>query len=164
MQPAVIELSRSAKNFLRGTAAGVVTLIVVGVPTDVIDTPWFGREIPVRWWEYPVLAATAILTALWFGIRPATDQQRATAPMTGVMLAVFAVGCPVCNKIILLAIGTSGALGFWAPLQPVLAAVSLAVLTVAVILRRRQTLCGPACALPDDQDRTDAPQPPRVAQ
>lgn len=160
----MIELSRSTTNFLRGAAAGVVTLIVVGVPTDVIDTPWFGREVPVRWWEYPVLAATAALTALWFGIRPETDRQRATAPMTGVMLAVFAVGCPVCNKIVLLAIGTSGALGFWAPLQPVLAAVSLAVLVVAVILRRRQALCGPACAVPTAPDRADAPQPPGIAQ
>lgn len=160
----MIELSRSTTNFLRGTAAGVVTLLVVGVPTDVIDTPWFGREVPVRWWEYPVLAATAVLTALWFGIRPEADRQRATAPMTGVMLAVFAVGCPVCNKIILLAIGTSGALGFWAPLQPVLAAVSLAVLTVAVILRRRQALCGPACAVPAEPDRADAAQPPSIAQ
>lgn len=159
----MIERARYATNFLRGTAAGVVTLLVVGVPTDVIDTPWFGREVPVRWWEYPVLAATAVLTALWFGIRSEQDQ-RATAPLTGVMLAVFAVGCPVCNKLILLAIGTSGALGFWGPIQPVLAAISLAVLAAAVVLRRRRSLCGPACAAQVGQDRADAAQPPSIAQ
>ncbi|WP_219910005.1 hypothetical protein [Rhodococcus sp. OK519] len=141
----------------------MLTLIVVGVPTDVIDTPWFGREVPVRWWEYPVLAATVVLTALWFGIRPEREQS-ATAPLTGVMLAVFAVGCPVCNKIILLALGTTGALGFWAPIQPVLAAVSLAILAAAVVLRRRRTLCGPVCAAPPAQDGADSRQPPSIAQ
>ena len=34
--------------------------------------------------------------------------------------------------IVLLVLGTSGALGFWAPVQPVLAAVSLAVLVLGL--------------------------------
>ncbi|MFC4603441.1 hypothetical protein [Rhodococcus kronopolitis] len=140
-----------------------MTVIAVGVPTDIIDTPFFGREVPVRWWEYPVLAATAILTALWFGLRPVAQERRPTGAAAGVVLAVFAVGCPVCNKIVLLAIGTSGALGFWAPLQPVLAVISLALLTVAVVLRRRQSLCGPACAVPA-ADRDVAGQAPSIAQ
>ncbi|WP_305094067.1 hypothetical protein [Prescottella sp. R16] len=147
---------------VRALAAGLVTLIVVGVPTDVIDTPWFGREIPVRWWEYPVLAATAILTALWFGIRVDSPTDRPTGPMAAVTLAVFAVGCPVCNKIVLLTIGTSGALGFWAPLQPIIAVGSLALLTTALILRRRRSLCGPACAAPAPDATTT--QPPNTAQ
>ncbi|WP_031938846.1 hypothetical protein [Prescottella defluvii] len=156
------ETSSSGIHLLRALAAGAVTLFVVGVPTDIIDTPFFGREVPVRWWEYPVLAATVVLTALWFGIRPGARQTRPTGAMAGVMLAVFAVGCPVCNKIVLLAIGTSGALGFWAPLQPVLAVVSLAVLTVAVVLRRRQSLCGPDCAVP--AERPETVQAPSIAQ
>ena len=142
--------------------AGLVTLVVVGVPADIIDTPWFGREVPVRWWEYPVLAATAVLTALWFGIRPGARESRPTGPMAGVALAVFAVGCPVCNKIVLLVLGTSGALGVWAPLQPFLAVASLVLLLVAVLIRRRQSLCGPACAVPTP-DPADA-QAPTVAQ
>lgn len=59
----MIESPRTTTSFLRGPVAGMLTLIVVGVPTDVVDTPWFGREVPVRWWEYPVLAATVVLTA-----------------------------------------------------------------------------------------------------
>ncbi|WP_242676605.1 hypothetical protein [Rhodococcus sp. ABRD24] len=146
----------------RAIGAGAVTLLAVGVPTDIIDTPWFGREIPVRWWEYPVLAATVTLTAVWFGIRPRAPETRATGPLAGVMLTVFAVGCPVCNKIVLLAIGTSGALGFWAPLQPVLAILSLALLTGAVVLRWRRRPCGSECALPSPAEASA--QPPSAAQ
>src|SRR5690606_39345166 len=97
---------------------GGLTLLVVGVPTDIIDTPLFSREIPVRWWEYPVLAATAVLTAAWFAIqRPPTSEGSDRKPLAGVLLTVFAVGCPVCNKLVLVALGTSGALSVWAPLQ-----------------------------------------------
>ncbi len=30
---------------------GVQNTVVIGVPTVIIANPWFGREIPVRWWE-----------------------------------------------------------------------------------------------------------------
>ncbi|KSU51850.1 MULTISPECIES: hypothetical protein [Gordonia] len=133
----------------RGTVAGAVTVLVVGIPTDIIDTPVFGREVPVRAWELPVLLATALLTALWFGIdKPARVERTGTPAALGVVLTFFAVGCPVCNKLVLLALGTSGALGLWAPIQPILAGVSLAMLTAAVIVRWRKRDCTSAsCAV-----------------
>lgn len=127
---------------LRAVTAGAVTLLVVGVPTDILANPWFGREIPVRWWEYPVLAATVVLTGLWFGLQnPRSDGSRTATPAAGVLLTVFAVGCPVCNKLVLVTIGASGALGWWAPLQPVLAVLSLALLAGAVLYRWRRRPC-----------------------
>ncbi|MDN5758188.1 MAG: hypothetical protein L0H59_06585 [Tomitella sp.] len=137
-------------HWWRAAAAGIVTVIVIGVPTDIIANPMFSREIPVRWWEYPVLAMTCLLTAAWFGIqtaRPEDERSGSKGAMGGAALALFAVGCPVCNKVVLLAIGTSGALGFWAPLQPFLAVVSLLLLAAAVAYRWRRRDCGPACAV-----------------
>ena len=61
--------------------------------------------------------------------------------VVGAGLAMFAVACPVCNKIVLLALGTSGALGFWQPLQPFLAAISLAALIAAVAWAWRRNPC-----------------------
>lgn len=132
----------------RALVAGLATAAVIGIPTDILANPLFGREIPVRWWEYPVLALTCLLTAAWFGIATRPGDRSSSAPaMSGAALALFAVGCPVCNKVILLAIGTSGALGFWAPLQPVLAVLSLAMLAAAVAYRWKRRDCGPACAV-----------------
>lgn len=134
------------RRVLRAATAAVVTLVVVGVPTDILANPWFGREVPVRWWEYPVLAATVMLTALWFGIRQRRpDESQTATPAVGVLLTVFAVGCPVCNKLVLVSIGASGALGWWAPLQPVLAVLSLAMLTAAVLYRWRRRPCDDSC-------------------
>lgn len=61
------------------------------------------------------------------------------------ILAWFAVGCPVCNKIALLALGYTGALTWFAPLQPFLAAIALVLSVLAVVWRLRGQV---ACPLP----------------
>lgn len=66
----------------------------------------------------------------------------------GGVLGWFAVGCPVCNKIALLALGYTGALTYFAPLQPLLAAVSVVLLLVAVIIRLRGQY---SCPLPSPE-------------
>lgn len=125
-------------------ALGLLTMIVMAVPTDVIDTPWFSREVPVRWWEYPTLIAVGVLTALWFVIP--VPQRGAGTAVGGVTLATFAIGCPVCNKLVLAAVGTTGALGLWAPVQPLLAALSVALMTGLVLWRRKRRCSSQRCA------------------
>jgi hypothetical protein len=44
------------------------------------------------------------------------------------MFSLFAVGCPICNKPVAMATGVSGALNYFAPVQPFLAAESVALL------------------------------------
>lgn len=61
--------------------------------------------------------------------------------------AFLAIGCPVCNKIALLLLGASGALSVWAPIQPVLGAVSLALLIGTVAWRLRLRATGATCAV-----------------
>ncbi|GAA4282930.1 hypothetical protein GCM10022261_04610 [Brevibacterium daeguense] len=57
--------------------------------------------------------------------------------MVGAVLAWFAVGCPVCNKIALLALGYTGALTWFAPLQPALAVAALVLTGGALAVRLR---------------------------
>lgn len=51
------------------------------------------------------------------------------------MLSFLAVGCPVCNKAVLLAVGSSGALRWFAPAQPIVSVVGLVLLVWAVRTR-----------------------------
>ena len=46
-----------------GLVAGLAALILIGVPTAVIPSPWFGREIPPRPLDYLFLALTVPLVA-----------------------------------------------------------------------------------------------------
>ena len=57
-------------------------------------------------------------------------------------MAYFAVGCPVCNKLVLIALGTSGAMSWFAPVQPFLAAASVVLMAVALRIRlKNQVSC-----------------------
>lgn len=119
-------------------AAG--TALLIGLPTDVVPNPVFGRAVAVTWWSYPTLAVIAILSGLLLAtyVRPGGDivvdtQDRPArrGALSGLM-SLFAVGCPVCNKLVLIALGSSGAMTWFAPAQPLLAAASIAGLAWAL--------------------------------
>lgn len=148
----------SARRWAAAAVGALATAVLIGVPTDVIPNPVFDRPVPVTWWSVPALAVTSILAGLLLAtyVRspggaavtavPADELDRpARTGSVGGMLAFFAVGCPVCNKLVVVALGTTGAVELFAPLQPLLAVASIALLALA--LRRR--LAGEvACAVP----------------
>lgn len=157
----------SRRQWLAAAAAAVVIAVLIGVPTDVIPNPIFGRPVPVTWWSYPVLIATAVLggllaaTYVRIGPRTAGATDGATDGPTdgagrglesepldrpgrfggiGAVLSFFAVGCPVCNKLVVVALGLTGARQFFEPIQPYLAGISLVVLAWALRARLRSAL------------------------
>lgn len=57
-------------------------------------------------------------------------------------MSFFAVGCPVCNKIVLIALGSIGAMRYFEPVQPILALASIVLLGWALSTRiRREPSC-----------------------
>jgi hypothetical protein len=136
----------------------LLSAVVVGIPTDLIPNPLFGRSIGVTGWAYPVW----ILSSLLAGLLLATDL-RPGRPLTGGgLLALFAVGCPVCNKPALLLLGSAGAVSWFAPIQPALGALAVLVLAAALVVRlRRQASCPvppPAPPAGSEAERLDAPR------
>ncbi|MDG4860784.1 hypothetical protein P8605_21895, partial [Streptomyces sp. T-3] len=100
------------------------------------------------WWSLPVLVGSALLSGVLVAtyVRTGLERPRSTSRLgpAGAVLSFLAVGCPVCNKLVLIALGTSGALSIWAPLQPALAVVSLALLAVAAVRRLAGEVACPA--------------------
>lgn len=135
------------RRWLAAALAAAATYLVVAVPTDLIDTPLFSREVPPTWWSFPVLGVTAILTGLllatYVSREPAADSEAGAGESdskgrfgaAGTIVSFFAVGCPVCNKLVLLALGSSGAMQYFEPIQPLLAALSIALLLWAFVKR-----------------------------
>ena len=124
-------------------AAAVGTVLIVGIPTALLPTGVFGRGVPAPLWAWPVLLMTAILSGLLtatYVARPGFESLQGRESgrrggMAGGFLAYLAVGCPTCNKVALLALGSSGAIDWFAPLQPVLAVLGVVLLMYA--LRKR---------------------------
>lgn len=135
------------RRWATAAVAAVVVALAVGLPTDVIPNPVFGRPVDVTWWSYPILIVTAVLGGLLVatyvradGPEPVADDQLDTpgkAGGLGGLLSFFAVGCPTCNKLAVVALGSTGALDWFAPAQPVLAVLSVIVLGWALRARLR---------------------------
>ena len=113
--------------------------IAIAVPADLIDNPIFGRPIDPKPIDYMILATTAALIGLILAIRPDTpgprDETDQTRTVWGGVVSFLAVGCPVCNQAVVALVGTSGALSWWAPVQPVVGVAAIALLVHT--LRRR---------------------------
>ena len=133
--------------FAGGMAA--LSALAIGLPTDVIPNPVFGRQgTPVEPWAVPVLVMTAALSGLLFAtyLRPGDavefgeigglDRPTRFGGLGG-LLSFFAVGCPICNKVVVIVLGTSGALTWFAPVQPYLGVVALGLLAWALRVRLR---------------------------
>ena len=128
-----------------GVVAAVASALAIGIPTGIIQTSFYHRMTPVLWWNYPVWALSAVLTGALVAtyVRdPAIDVPTTQGGKTlaGSMLSLFAVGCPICNKLVVMAIGVTGALNWFAPIQPVLALGSLGLLAYALWARRRTAI------------------------
>jgi hypothetical protein len=119
--------------------AGISTALVIGIPTVLIPNPWFARMEPVRPQDYLFLAITVVLTATLAAsyALPAACPLQEGKLAAGGFLSFIAVGCPVCNKVVVLALGASGAMSYFAPVQPFIALVSTALLGYAILLRYR---------------------------
>jgi hypothetical protein len=117
-------------------AGAVATLVVIGIPTAIVDNPFFSRMMPVRPQDYIIWIMTGLLVGLIIGTYTLGQVNRSGGKVaSGGFLSFLAVGCPICNKLILLLLGTSGALTYFAPAQLYLGIASLALLAWALHLR-----------------------------
>lgn len=125
-------------------ASALGTFLLLGLTTAVISNPVFGREIAPTPWAMDVLVLTSTLSGLLVAtyvrtpaVPTETDERPVREGIIGGALTYFAIGCPVCNKLVLVALGATGAVQLFAPIQPYLAAAGLLVLTWALYVRLR---------------------------
>lgn len=153
-----------ARLLLVSAAATAGALLLFGLGVGIIPNPVIARMIEPE----PFAIATWIASAPLVGIVVATYlvSPRASSPAeivelrggslrdgtalgtVGGMATFFAIGCPLCNKIALVLLGTSGAMSIFAPIQPFLAGASLALLAGTVAWRLDLRARGASCAIP----------------
>lgn len=143
---------------------GVVSLVAFGLVSAIIPNPVFARQIPPEPFAIGVWIASAPLMGLVLATymvppKPSpialvplgamnadvADRRSTTLGSLAGLGAFLAIGCPVCNKIALLLLGASGAMSVYAPIQPLIGAVSLLLLVATVAWRLRLRATGGAC-------------------
>lgn len=128
--------------------AALASAVVMGIPVVMINNPWFVRMTPVRPQDWVVWLASSALIGL-IAASYVVDRRgdESTTALTGGFFSYLAIGCPICNKIVVALLGVSGALTFFGPAQIVIGAASVALLGWTLLLRAR-ALAEPGCALP----------------
>ena len=143
-------LTWSTKRWVVAISVGVLTYFVIALPTAVVENPIFGREIAVTSWSVTVIVISSILTGLLTATYVKNDfsdenPRQLKIGSAGALLSFFAVGCPVCNKLALIALGYSGAIQYFAPIQPYLALAGIALLMYSLRMRLNNEY---SCSLP----------------
>jgi hypothetical protein len=143
-------LTWSIKRWKVAISVGVLTYFVIALPTAVVENPIFGREIAVTSWSVTVIVISSILTGLLTATYVKNDfsdenPRQLKIGSAGALLSFFAVGCPVCNKLALIALGYSGAIQYFAPIQPYLALAGIALLMYSLRMRLNNEY---SCSLP----------------
>ena len=132
--------SWSRKRWQVAIISALIAGVVISLPTAIIENPVFGRDIAVTVWSIPVVVVTAILSGMLFATYINNDlklpeESSLKIGTAGTLLSFLAVGCPVCNKIALIALGYTGAIKYFAPVQPFLAFFGIAILIYALSKR-----------------------------
>jgi hypothetical protein len=153
-----IRASLDARFWVVALAASIATLLVYGVVAAILPNPIFGRDIPPDAAAVAIWLASAPLMGLLIATylplpagrskpnaRPLADDRSGRATV-GALATFFAIGCPLCNKIVLLALGASGAMNLFAPIQPVIGVAALALLAATLVWRVRRRAEG--CRVP----------------
>ena len=124
----------------------VAALILLGIPTAVIPNPLFIRMTPTEGFNVVVWLVSAPLIGLLMAtyVRPPRLVLRGMSAESGAgratlagFAAYLAIGCPICNKVVVAALGVGGALNYFAPLQPIIGAASIALLGGTLVWRLR---------------------------
>ena len=121
----------------------LATGLAIALPARLVHNDFFRRMTPTRPLDY----AFWIISSVLIGLIVAFGRSRRgdTAGIVGGTATLFAVGCPVCNKLVVALIGTAGALDVFAPIQPVLGTAAIALLVWS--LHRRARLAADFCAV-----------------
>ncbi|ELY46464.1 hypothetical protein [Natronorubrum tibetense] len=144
-----------------GTAAAIGVFLLFGLVTGLIPNPLYVRMVPRTPVDYLFLTLTALLAGVYTAQRLTTevvgpdfeDADESGSDGTkgedrlaigGLVGGFLAVGCPICNVVLLALFSSSALMTYFDPLRPALGALSVALLAGLIYVRHSRSC--PTCA------------------
>jgi hypothetical protein len=123
----------------RGVAVAVVMFVALGTLAALWSNPLFMRMTPVSGFEIALLLLQSILAGVYVGL-PSNQCGQRTAGF-GAIIGFLGIACPVCNKVLVLLVGTTMLLEYFEPMRLYVALGGVALLAVAVWLKSQHRQC-----------------------
>src|SRR5215472_11714659 len=120
--------------------------LLLGVPTVLVPNPLFSRTVPTNPQDYMIWVISALLIGPLMGLAtlypalPKTTSANRSLKgsghaLAGTLLSFFSVGCPACNKVVVLLLGLGGAMTIFNPVRPLLGLAAIGLMSVTLFLR-----------------------------
>ena len=127
------------KATLIGLISSVFFFFIFGISTGIISNPFFTRMTPVYFFDYFFLIINSLLLGTYIGLHFYEKHKKSKnadfLAVSGGIVNVFVIGCPICNVLIISLIGTSATLNYFAPIQPILGVLSTTVILMAIYFK-----------------------------
>jgi hypothetical protein len=132
----------SARDLGRGVATAAAMFVALGTVAALWNNPFFMRMTPTGGFEIALLLLQSALAGVYVGL-PRNPCGKRTAG-AGAIIGFLGIACPVCNKILVLLIGSALLLEYFEPVRLHVALGGAVLLALAVWLK----LARPECLKP----------------
>jgi hypothetical protein len=108
--------------------------LLLGFVSAIVSNPFFSRMTSIASFNWFVLVITSIFAGTYVGLYNFIKNHETisvSCATGGGVLGFLAFACPVCNKLIILVLGFSGAMTYFAPIQPFLGILGIGLLLYA---------------------------------
>ena len=132
-------ISASGRDLDRGVATAAAMFVVLGTLAALWKNPLFMRMTPAGGFEFALLLLQSVLAGVYVGLpRSACGKRTAGA---GAVIGFLGIACPVCNKVLVLLIGSALLLEYFEPVRLYVALAGAALLAAAGWLKLARPEC-----------------------
>ena len=131
--------SVSARDLALGTSAAAAMFVALGTVAALWNNPLFMRMTPTGDFEISLLLLQSALAGVYVGL-PRSPCGKRTAG-AGAIIGFLGIACPVCNKVLVLLIGSALLLEYFEPVRLYVALAGAALLAAAVWVKLTRPEC-----------------------
>ena len=131
--------SVTANGPARGAATAAAMFVLLGTVAALWSNPFFTRMTPAGALEVALLLLQSLLAGVFVGL-PRSPCGKRTAG-AGAIIGFLGIACPVCNKLLVLLIGSALLLEYFEPIRLYVALGGALLLAAAVWLKLARPEC-----------------------
>jgi hypothetical protein len=130
------------KDVGRSVAVAVVMFVCLGTVAALWDNPFFMRMTPTSGFEVALLLLQSALAGIYMGLPHGRCGKRTAG--FGAVIGFLGIACPVCNKVLVLLVGSSLLLEYFEPARLYVALAGVLFLAAAIRLKATRKECAKA--------------------
>ncbi len=134
-----MSVSVPARSLLRGAAVAGAMFVFLGTVAALWANPFFVRMTPAGGFEVSLLLLQSALAGVYVGLPPSSCGKRTAG--AGAIIGFLGIACPVCNKLLVLLIGSALLLEYFEPVRLYVALGGALLLALAVWLKLARPEC-----------------------